>query len=742
MLWFNNLKVGTKLIAGFLTVAALVVAVGAVGIRSTSKVNDMADEMYEQELLGLSYIMAANIDLVGLGRATRELLLSSTTDDQTAQRQEVEHFRANLKADIEKATPLIYTADAKRLLSDLNQVWADYDRLNEEAIGLAVREPLPAERPSVKLVMGPALKLSDRADSLLSQLSTVKEGNAQRASEVTTSTYEHSRLALILLVVTATVVGILIGVLLTRSIRNGLGKAVWLMGEVGSGHLSERADMDRADELGQLIGSMNQFASDLQEHVVGVLNRLSRGDTTTELIRKDERDEISPALFGLRDSLRTLVGESQSLVDAALAGRLDQRADAGALEGGYRDVVDGFNATLDAMAEPIGEAADVLGRVAERDLTTRMTGDYKGDYARIKTSLNSALDNLENALSEVAATAGQVASAADEIAGGSQNLAEGASEQASSLEEVASSLQELASMATQNTGNAREARGLAEAAGSSTDGGAEAMQRLSATVHRIKESSDATGRIVKTIDEIAFQTNLLALNAAVEAARAGEAGKGFAVVAEEVRNLAMRSAEAAKETARLIEESVESSEEGVAVQGEVVGKLEEIRGGVSRVREVMAEIAAASEQQTDGVGQINEAVEEMNAVTQRSAASSEESASAAEELSGQAQRMSELVAAFTLSNANTNGGALRRPAAAHAPATRSASPHKGSGGNGSGNGGSGNRRAANGAGSGRAAAKATGNGHTGTSRIASRPVAPEALIPFEEIDSESRLRDF
>ena len=742
MRWFNNRKLGTKLIAGFMTVSLLVLAVGIVGIRSMAQLNAMADNIYEQELLGISYLKEANIDLVGLGRATRGLMLASSAEERKTQEQRVHEFRASLEQNMEKATPLIYSDEGKKLLSQFDRAWEEYDRENQAVVELATSEELHNQRKSVDLAMGAALEKSDLVDTLLTKLSLSKEQNAADYSDLTTALYQRSRLFLILLVVGATLVGMAIGFLLTRSIRSAVERVVWLMGEISRGHLSQRVEVDRTDELGELAASMNQTANDLKVQVVGAMDRLSRGDLALELVQKDADDEISPVLTRVRDSLQALVDEAGGLAEAALAGQLDTRADVGRLQGGYRRVVEGFNATLDAVLEPINEASEVLERMAERDLTARVRGDYKGDHARIKESLNTAIDNLENALSEVAATAGQVASAADEIAGGSQNLAEGASEQASSLEEVASSLQELASMATQNTGNAREARGLAEAAGSSTDGGAEAMQRLSATVHRIKESSDATGRIVKTIDEIAFQTNLLALNAAVEAARAGEAGKGFAVVAEEVRNLAMRSAEAAKETARLIEESVESSEEGVAVQGEVVGKLEEIRGGVSRVREVMAEIAAASEQQTDGVGQINEAVEEMNAVTQRSAASSEESASAAEELSGQAQRMSELVAAFTLSNANTNGGALRRPAAAHAPATRSASPHKGSGGNGSGNGGSGNRRAANGAGSGRAAAKATGNGHTGTSRIASRPVAPEALIPFEEIDSESRLRDF
>jgi methyl-accepting chemotaxis protein len=174
------------------------------------------------------------------------------------------------------------------------------------------------------------------------------------------------------------------------------------------------------------------------------------------------------------------------------------------------------------------------------------------------------------------------------------------------------------------------------------------MKRLSEAIDRIKRSSDDTARIIKTIDEIAFQTNLLALNAAVEAARAGDAGRGFAVVAEEVRNLARRSAEAAKTTAGLIEQSVRSSESGVAINQEVHRNLEEISGQINRVAGVMTEIAVASQQQSQGVEEINRAVGEMNRVVQATAASAEESASAAEELASQASVTQGMIQQFQL----------------------------------------------------------------------------------------------
>jgi methyl-accepting chemotaxis protein len=254
----------------------------------------------------------------------------------------------------------------------------------------------------------------------------------------------------------------------------------------------------------------------------------------------------------------------------------------------------------------------------------------------------------------VAAAVEQVASAAGEIGTGSQALAQGSSEQAGSLEEISSSLQEMDSVTHSASAGAKEARSLADGARASANQGLAGMQRMSEAMERIKVSSDSTAKIVKTIDEIAFQTNLLALNAAVEAARAGDAGKGFAVVAEEVRNLAMRSAAAAKTTADLIEESVQNAQSGVELNRQVLAQLEDIVRQADRVGEVMSGVAVSSGEQQTGIEQVTAAVEQVNQVTQQNAANSEESASASEELSGQAEELRALVSRFRLSNAGFN----------------------------------------------------------------------------------------
>jgi methyl-accepting chemotaxis protein len=435
--------------------------------------------------------------------------------------------------------------------------------------------------------------------------------------------------------------------LTAREVRTALTDLEDAADALRMGHLDRRPEYTADNELGGLADAFREMINYLQAGARAA-GGLARGDLDVRIDPRSDGDVLAHSLIGARDELRRLLADTRRLIEAAQQGELARRVAVDDYQGAYADLMAGANDMLASVDSPMEEAMQVLGGLAERDLTVRMEGDFKGRFAEMQRSLNAAITNLGEVLGEVAVASEQVAAAANEISAGSQALAEGSSEQASSLEEVSASLQEVRGGAQRNTGSAREAASFADAARQATTQGVERMQRLSTAVERIKTSSDDTARIVRTIDEIAFQTNLLALNAAVEAARAGEAGKGFAVVAEEVRNLAMRSAEAAKDTSRLIEESVQNVAEGVEINEAVMSQLTEIDRGVEKVREVMSEISAASEEQASSVTQIDSAVEQMNTVTQSTAASAEESASSAHELTGHAERMRELALSFTL----------------------------------------------------------------------------------------------
>jgi methyl-accepting chemotaxis protein len=251
----------------------------------------------------------------------------------------------------------------------------------------------------------------------------------------------------------------------------------------------------------------------------------------------------------------------------------------------------------------------------------------------------------------------QVASASGQVSASSQQLAEGASEQASSLEETAASLEMMSAGAKQSAENSKQANSRSQEVKESAEKGQAAMQGLNGAMEKIKNSSDETAKIIKTIDEIAFQTNLLALNAAVEAARAGDAGKGFAVVAEEVRNLAQRSAEAAKGTADLIDGAKQNSDLGVQATAEVSGILEEVVGGIVEVSDLINNLSSTADEQARSVAEVNTAVAQMDSVTQANAAGAEESASAAEEMSAQAGEMKSLVQELIRIVGSADGGA-------------------------------------------------------------------------------------
>ena len=284
--------------------------------------------------------------------------------------------------------------------------------------------------------------------------------------------------------------------------------------------------------------------------------------------------------------------------------------------------------------------AVVIAIVISLILSGSITGPFKQIFQGLKTFSNMELDEVKQKFSQIISG---MNSSSSQVADASQQIATGASQQAASLEEISSSLEEMSSMTKQNAENATEANGLAQEAQNGAESGVNAMTRMSDAIGKIKRSSDETAKIIKTIDEIAFQTNLLALNAAVEAARAGEAGKGFAVVAEEVRNLAQRSAEAAKDTSTLIEESQTNADNGVSVTKEVGDILHNIVEASGKVNALIGEVSAASTEQATGIGQLNTGVSQLDQVTQQNAASTEELSAQAKEMGSLMQLMMQVV---------------------------------------------------------------------------------------------------
>ncbi len=313
--------------------------------------------------------------------------------------------------------------------------------------------------------------------------------------------------------------------------------------------------------------------------------------------------------------------------------------------------------TVSSIKGYIQEISLILGDMASGKLDKEITTEFEGDFSELKTSINSIAQSLNTVLHEINTAANQVAAGTKQVSEGSQALSQGATEQASSIEELTSSITEIAAQTRQNAANAAEANQLAVTASSAAAKGNAQMAGMLRSMEDINESSNSISKIIKVIDDIAFQTNILALNAAVEAARAGIHGKGFAVVAEEVRNLAAKSAEAAKETTAMIESSIKKVEEGSRIANDTATALNEILSSVEKAATLVGEIAVASNQQATGIAQVNKGIEQVAAVVQNNSATAQESAATTEELSGQAEMLKSMVGRFQLKGYNSEAPA-------------------------------------------------------------------------------------
>jgi methyl-accepting chemotaxis protein len=358
--------------------------------------------------------------------------------------------------------------------------------------------------------------------------------------------------------------------------------------------------------------------------------------------------------------------EVAQIVGAAVNGDFARRVDLNGKEGFFKGLGEGLNQLLDVTSNGLQDIATVLSAVARGDLTHTIHRDYQGLFGTLKQDTNTTVERLREIVQNIKESTDSINSASREIAAGNSNLSSRTEQQAASLEETASSMEEITSTVRQNADNAKKANTLAIGASDIASRGGEVVGQVVSTMSEINESAKKIVDIISVIDGIAFQTNILALNAAVEAARAGEQGRGFAVVASEVRNLAQRSAGAAKEIKGLIGDSVEKVESGSRLVDEAGRTMDEIVGSITKVTDIMSEISAASIEQSSGIEQVNLAVTQMDENTQKNAALVEEAAAAAESLEEQARLLAEAVALFKLKDGETARRAA--PASRTAPA--------------------------------------------------------------------------
>lgn len=412
----------------------------------------------------------------------------------------------------------------------------------------------------------------------------------------------------------------------------------------------------------------------------------------------DEFGKLTQSLTTVVDTLSRLIDDMGMLASAAEDGQLDVRADALRHEGSYREIVEGVNHTLDAVVAPMQISAKVLSEMSMGNLNTAMEGGFKGDYALVQNALNGTLDSLRGYISEITQkladiargnfatsiasqyhgdfvalksainsiadqlsslmhqinlSANQVSTGTQQVASGAQSVSQGAMEQDSAINELKSNIVKIAEQTKLTAENATRTNQHVKTAKMFCLESNDSMKKMQDAMENINSSSSDISKIIKVIDDIAFQTNILALNAAVEAARAGEHGKGFAVVAEEVRNLAAKSAIAAKETTDLIEASIRSAEGGTQIANDTAKSLEDIIQSVEQTATIAEQIAAASGEQAIGIDQVNKGIEQLSQVVQNNSATAQQAAAAAQELNSQADLLRNMIGQFTLKQGDT-----------------------------------------------------------------------------------------
>ncbi|HYD60845.1 MAG TPA: methyl-accepting chemotaxis protein [Noviherbaspirillum sp.] len=405
---------------------------------------------------------------------------------------------------------------------------------------------------------------------------------------------------------------------------------------------------EKGKEVLSKIAKAKDATEPLTDKVIDLLNEDKQAEAVTVLV-----DEVWPAqrkwLGAMDELVRMLDKMADAAVEDAHASYKSALILTGALSGSA--LLLGIGAAVlvtRSITRPLHQAVDVARRVAEGDLTGDVKVDSKDEAGQLMQALKEMHDSLARIVAQVRSGTETIATASGEIATGNQDLSTRTEQQASSLEETASSMEELTSTVKQNADNANQADSLARSAQNVAVKGGTVVSQVVETMGSINESAQRIAEITSVIDGIAFQTNILALNAAVEAARAGEQGRGFAVVAAEVRNLAQRSAGAAKEIKALIEDSVHKVGVGSKLVDEAGATMKEIVASVKRVTDIMDEISSASREQTSGIEQINGAIAQMDEVTQQNAALVEESAAAAEALQEQATKLAQVVNVFKL----------------------------------------------------------------------------------------------
>jgi methyl-accepting chemotaxis protein len=683
-------SIASRLLLAFGVVIILLGLAITLGVSRLADFNSAVTVVTGPQLTKLEQANAWIYELQDSARHTRNMLI---LDDKQKIQEEIsgtEHNRAKRTEYMQALEHSLDSEDEKQALKSVSDAQAAYLPFEEEYLRQVGAGQMALAKETL---LGKARPAQLEYISALQKLVHFEESQIATEAAGLAVSYQHSRTMVVLMALAALAVAAVIALKMGRAIRQPLEQVIGIFRQMASGKLDNPIATGRADEIGQVLTGLSELQTQLRNLIAENHGQLEAIDKVQAIIEFDLDGTVRSAndnfLRALGYTLEEVKGHHHSMFvtaaerssaayqqfweklrrgehDKARYVRYGKNERKVWIDASYNpilgadgkpykvvkyanDVTQHVLATQ-AMERAVAQTQQVIKSAGDGNLTVRVSvGDKDGDLKTMAESINMLLGNMADIVGKVKAAATEVHNGAEEISQGNVNLSQRTEEQASSLEQTASSMEQMTSTVRQNADNAGQANQLAVAARDQAERGGTVTASAVHAMSEINVASKRIADIIGVIDAIAFQTNLLALNAAVEAARAGEQGRGFAVVATEVRNLAGRSAGAAKEIKDLIEDSVKKVEDGSQLVAQSGQSLEQIVLSVKKVCDIVAEITAASREQSTGIAQVNKAVSQMDSMTQQNAALVEQAAAAAQSVAQQARNLTALMETYQVS---------------------------------------------------------------------------------------------